>query len=237
MEEKRFARVRRATLVVVLMMCVSFIGCVPNFRQYRVDGQRAFLDGRFAAARGDYRQALRLRPEDADNLFDLGSVCMVFARRALAEHQRPAATRELDRAIEYFSRSIEAHPGSQASLIAKNDALELRGKFDEALRDAEWAMTFVGPSARAHLFMADELEERGDFDGAMLRFRQAVAIEPDNPKAHASFGRFLLRLGDRKAAVDHLNRAYELNPLESGVAESLTDLGQPLPRTTAPLEP
>ncbi len=237
MEENRSKRARWATLIVLLVTCVSFIGCGPNFRRYRVDGQRAFLDGRFAAARGDFEHALTLRPEDAENLFDLGSVCMVFARRALAEHQRPAAIRELDRAIEYFTRSIEAHPGSQASIIAKNDALELRGKFDQALRDAEWAMTFVGPSARAHLFMADELEERGDFDGAMLRFRQAVAIEPNNPTAHASYGRFLLRLGDRKAAVEHLKRAYELNPLESGVAESLANLGEPLPRTTAPLQP
>lgn len=230
-------RFRFTRLATTLGLCLATMGCGPDFPQLRLEGQRALLQENYAAARGRFEGAYAIRPEDAENLFDLGSVCIVYARQWAAEQNAPAAMREVDQAVEYFGRAVEAHPGMQAALVARNEALELKGSYDEALREAEWAMAFVGPSARTQLFMADELEERGDVDGALLRYRQAVAMEPDNAGAHAAFGRFLRRIGKQEAALTHLKRAYKINPLEPGVAEMLTDQGVALPRTTEPLQP
>ena len=110
-------------------------------------------------------------PEDAHNLHDLGVCSMVLARDQFRRRNFPAAMREVDQAIEYYARSINAHPGFQASLEGKNRALELKGQFEQALQQAEWAREFVGPSARQQVFLARELEERGDMDGALLRYR------------------------------------------------------------------
>ncbi len=134
----------------------------------------------------------------------------------------PAALRELDRAIGYFSSAIDEHPGHFSSMEGLNVALELKGQFDEALERAEWAAEFVGPSARQYVFLARELEERGDQDDALLRYRQAVAMEPDNATAHAAFAKFLLRVPNEAAAVHHLLAAYKIDPNDPWVLEELS---------------
>lgn len=194
-------------------------------------------DGHYMLAKQKFEAARDLHPEDPRILFDLGMVCRIQAERALAEGNEAAAWREIDRAIECFDRAIEARPGMHAAIEARTDALEFKGRHADALRSAEWAMTFVGPSAKSHLTVARELEKRGDLDGALLRFRQAVVIEPDNATAHAALGRFLIRIGKRDEGVAQLERAYRINPLEPGVARALADQGVPLPRTTKPVKP
>ena len=133
--------------------------------------------------------------------------------------------REVDEAIDYYTRAIDVHPGHQASLEGRNIALRLKGQFDEALHSAEWAARFVGPSALQYVFLARELEQRGDVDGAYLRYRQAVAMEPGNAAAHTAFARFLIKEGNERAAVYHLQIAYRLNPLDEWVTAELIARG------------
>ncbi len=230
-----------STGLILLSMATGvilpLIGCGPDFRRLRSEGQTALLKQNYPVALDRFRRAHRIWPADAENLFDLGTVHVQYARRRAADGNEPAALRELDRAISYFSRAIETHPGMRAALAAKNEALELEGRYDEALVQAEWASEFVGPRAREQVYLARELEERGDYDRALLRYRQAVAMERDSAAAHAALGEFLHRRGNREMAIKHLKTAYKLNPVEPGVARLLTSLGEALPRTTAPFEP
>jgi tetratricopeptide (TPR) repeat protein len=221
----------------VVASIVLASGCGPHFRALRVNGQIALADQEVAIARDHFERAYRIWPEDAENLFDLGVVHMIYAKRRAADESKPATLRELDQAVNYFTRAIEAHPGMLAAIEAKNEALEMKGLYNEALDQAKWAATFVGPRARQQVFLAHELEERGDYDAALLRMRQAVAMERDSAYAHASMGRFLLRHNHRKQAIVHLCRAYRLDPLEKGVVETLADLGEPLPRTVSRADP
>lgn len=220
--------------VAALGLSVAGVGgCGPDFRQLRLSGQRAMLVENYAVARDRFERAHRIWPEDAENLFDMGTIHLKYAKQRASDKNEPAALRELDRAIAYFSRAIEAHPGMQAALVAKNEALEMKGLYDEALDHARWASAFVGPRAREQVYLARELEERGDYDAALLRYRQAVAMERDSAMAHAALGRFLHRRGRGKMAITHLKTAYKLNPLEPGVSDLLTELGEPLPRTVS----
>lgn len=230
----------RSILALFLPAAITFAlttGCGPDFRQLRREGQRALHQKNYAVARDHFDRAYRIWPEDARNLHDLGKVSFALAERLKARGNEPAAMREIDRAVQYYSRAIEAHPGMRSALAGKNAALELKGQYDAAMRGAEWAATFVGPSAREQIFLASEFEERGDYDGALLRYRQGVAMEPKNAEAHAALGRFLHRHGKTQMAVVHLNQSYELNPLDASVASLLVELGQPLPRTTDPRKP
>lgn len=212
-------------------------GCGPNYAKIRQEGQKALQEHRYAVASGQFRHAQEMWPEDPENLYDLGCVHSFYANRRMAEGNEMAAVREADRAIWCFSRAVEAYPGLQKAVEAKSDALELKGRAEDALRSAEWAMTYVNSSVNQQLYVAKELEERGDADGALLRYRQAVAIEPKNPKAHAEFGRFLYRAGQQDYALAELARAYELNPVEPGVAHLLTQIGRPVVRTAEVRQP
>ncbi|MEE9296774.1 MAG: tetratricopeptide repeat protein [Phycisphaerae bacterium] len=236
MQRNRVFSTRVSVMSATAILCLSTIGCGPNFRQLRKQGQRALTEQNYAVARDCFERAYRKQPGDAENLFDMGTVHLIRGKERVADGNQPAALRELDRAIWYFSGAIESHPGMQAALVGKNQALELKGRYDQALDEAVWATAFVGPRAREQVYLARELEERGDYDAALLRYRQAVAMERDNAMAHAALGQFLHRRGNREMALVHLKTAYKLNPLEPDVAGLLTNLGQPLPRTTRRLE-
>ena len=189
-------------------------GCTtgPSYEQLRREGQIAMINGQYGPARYLLQQAeTKSQRRQVENLHDLGVAHVMVAKEKFGQMNPAAAFRELDRAIEYYSRGIEAHPGHQACLEGKNIALELKGQFEEALKHAEWAATFVGPSARQQIFLASELEERGDFDGALLRYQQAVAMEPRNPSAHMAFAEFLKRHNQASTAALHEQEASRLS--------------------------
>lgn len=213
MERHRTLRSSPIFALAISIASWTMSGCNqgPSYDQLRREGQISMIEGQYGPARYKLKQAegksQRLRVE---NLHDLGVAHVMVAKEKFAQMNPAAAFRELDAAIEYYSRGIEAHPGHQACLEGKNIALELKGQFEQALKHAEWAAEFVGPSARQQIFLASELEERGDFDAAMLRYQQAVAMEPRNPNAHLAFAEFLKRHNQDGPAEFHLQEADRL---------------------------
>ena len=221
--------------VIVVALALPLCGCGPNYYELRRMGQRAALDGSYGPARAFYLQAEERRPGRADNLHDLGVCSVMLARDKFAQTNHAAGMREVDDAVAYYTRAIDAQPGHQASLEGKRIALKLKGQFDEALKHAEWAAEFVGPSAKQYVLLARELEQRGDEDAALLRYRQAVAIEPKNAEAHRAFAKFLLACENDPAAVYHLQQAYRLNPGDPWVIAELAER-KALPRLTVERE-
>ncbi len=221
-------------LLILALLVAS--GCGPTYRELRLEGQRAMVDGSYGAARILFLQAEERSPSRIGNLHDLGVCSVLLARQQFVERNHPAAMRELDEALAYYERAIEVHPGHQASLEGKNIALELRGQFDKALKHVEWVSEFVGPSAKQQIFLAQELEERGDLDGALLRYRQAVGMEPRNPAAHGAFADFLLRRDNEKMAVHHWQIAYRLDPSNRKIAGELISRSALPPLPPSPVD-
>ncbi len=221
--------IRWTSVVIFAFAALSVAGCGPSYRQLRIEGQRAVVDGEWGAARHLFEQANAKKPGDPANLHDLGVCSTMLARHQFELENHAAGMREADRAIGYYDKSITAAPGYQASLMGKNRALELKGQFEEALRTAHWAASYVGPSAKQQIWLAREYEERGDLDNALLRLRQGVAMEPKSPLAHKELGLFLIRCGRQRAGVNELIRSYRLDPNQKDVADKLRSLGEPLP--------
>lgn len=209
----------------VAALLVVVVGCGPNYRELRMQGQRLMLQGEYGTARVFLRQAEERRPQRIDNLHDLGVCSMMQAQLKFNQLNYPAAMREIDAAIDYYSRALKELPGHLASLEGRNIALEQKGRFEAALEQSKWAAQFVGPSARQFLFLAQDLEERNDKDGALLRYRQAVVVEPNNAEAHRAFARFLLKHRNERAALFHLQTAYRLDPANAWVQEQLAARG------------
>ncbi|MEK6675249.1 MAG: tetratricopeptide repeat protein [Planctomycetota bacterium] len=220
---------RWTTIAVGLLPMVPAIlamGCNrPTYRDYWIDGQRAMIREDWGPARAFLQECDRRRPRRVDNLYDMGVCSMMIAQEKFEEMNHAAAARELDRAIAFFDSAIDDVPGHQPSLEGKNRALELKGQFSEALRHTEWAVKFVGPSAKQYIFFGRELEERGDMDAALLRYHQAVTMEPTNPEAHIAFAKFLLKADNEPMAIHHLKTAHELNPKDAWVTEQLVSRG------------
>jgi|CXWL01.1.fsa_nt_gi tetratricopeptide (TPR) repeat protein len=195
------------------LVAFALSGCNngPSYDQLRREGQISMINGQYGPARYMLKQAEgKSQRRRVENLHDLGVAHVMVAKEKFAQMNPAAAFRELDAAVDYYSRGIEAHPGHQACLEGKNIALELKGQFEEALKHAEWAAEFVGPSARQQIFLASELEERGDFDAALLRYQQAVAMEPKNANAHLAFAEFLKRHNQDGAAEIQFQEAQRL---------------------------
>jgi tetratricopeptide (TPR) repeat protein len=218
-------------VAIVATGMAGMIGCAPkpDFEELRMEGQRAMIAHDYAAARKFFQRAEEEVPKDAVNLHDLGDCCLYFARAKFEERNYPAAMREVDRGIGFYDRSIRSQPGFSASLLGKNIALELKGQFEQAVNVAEWAVAFVGPSAKQQIFLAREMEERGDHDAALLRLQQAIAMEPNNPAAHAEIGRFYIRTEKPELAAAHLRKAYALDPTNTAVLDDLAQLGEAVP--------
>ena len=212
------------SLLAVAIYCIVaalISGCSPNYVQLRNEGQIAMLNGEYGPAR-----YLLLNAEDkahrrVETLHDLGVCSVMVAKQKFNERNHAAAFRELDNAVAYYRRAINEYPGHQASLEGLNIALELKGQFEEALRTAQWAVDFVGPSAKQQIFLAEEFEQRGDLDSALLRYRQGVAMEPDNAKAHIAFAQFLMRHDNDKAAFHYLVEANRIDPKNVWVNQQL----------------
>lgn len=150
---------------------------------------------------------------------------MMIAKEKFEQMNHAAAMRELDRALAYFTSALDDIPDHQPSIEGKNRALELKGQFEDALRQAEWTATFVGPSAKEFIFLARELEERGDKDAALVRYRQAVNMEPRNSEGYAAIAAFLIREGNEPEAIRYLEQGQNLRPRDPWITEQLIKRG------------
>jgi tetratricopeptide (TPR) repeat protein len=224
-----YARKLRPLVAAALLSVIILPGCGPTFHELRVEGYREMLQGDWGTAQYLLEQARRKQPAHAENLHDLGVCSAVLAKRQLEQRNTPAAERELDRAVDYYSRAISIKPSYQPAIIGKNRALELKGQYEEALRTAHWAARFVGPSAEQFLFLGAEYEQRSDYDAAFLRYRQAVALEPSNPETHKAMGLLFRRTGNEQKAVEALMRSLQLDPTQADVASALREMGEAVP--------
>lgn len=223
---QRMVPVVRGGVLPACVAAVLLTGCGPSYHDLRKEGQSAMLEGAWGPARILFQQADEAKPRRAENLHDMGVCSVMLAKDKFAQMNYAAAMREIDAAVNYYSQAINELPGHVPSLEGKNIALELKGQFAEALKHTEWAVQFVGPSAKQYLFLARELEERGDLDGAFLRYRQAVAVEPKSAEAHVALAKFLIANRNEAAGVQHLQMAHRLEPQNAWVMQQLQTRGE-----------
>jgi len=81
------------------------------------------------------------------------------------------------------------------------------------------AVEVAAPGFYAETELAVELLDVGRNDEALAHFQRALALNPRWPRAHANYA-FALYLGnDTQAAIDHLARAFELEPNPGAASE------------------
>ena len=90
------------------------------------------------------------------------------------------------------------------------------GKVDDAVRDFRRASALAPSLSTPQTDLAYALWMKGDINGALAASRAALALDPKDASAHRYTGRLLLlRGGDRGEAIEHLERAAQMNPAET----------------------
>jgi len=144
---------------------------------------------------------------------------LLAAELALDDRQRDEAREAIGRALQVNPRSLEA--------ISLQAALEfLEGRTAEFERRAREALTINPAHGEVYRVVGDHLARNYRFDEAVTLVRRALAVDPDNTRAYADLGSHLLRTGDEPGAREALERAFEDDPYDQSVFNSLALLDE-----------
>jgi len=219
----------RPVISVLVMTVVAggmCVGCAPDYRELRLKGVEQYRSRQHIESMATLRYVLEIEGDDAEANYYMGLNHRALAARKFREGDVPAACRALDNATMYYSHAIKNWPNYMAAVEAKNEALEVRGKYAEALALAQRvADNNRGEAAQHSVFLGNEYLERGDFDNALRRYKIALANDPNSAEAYAAMGRLYLQVQNLALARDSFRRAYELDPARPGVVEALQQLG------------
>jgi Flp pilus assembly protein TadD len=176
---------------------------------------RLVLAGRFAESEASAREALRLRPDDADAMNGLGVAVWKQGRAEEAEAiLRRAAERDPDHfgaltnmglllmdrrrdheAAECFRAAIRARPDAFHARMNLGNLISNGGDFEGA---EEWllsALELSPDSPEALQNVAINRARQGRWPEAAAYYERALPLQPDNPELRRNFGYALLASG------------------------------------------
>ncbi len=165
---------------------------------------------RFEAAERHFRSAMELEPQDAAPLFELS--------RLRREQQRP------EEAEDYLRRARELLPSETTALQRVAEELRKQGLREEALAAYRAVLELDPDYAFAHGGMGHTLFDSGRYEEAAEAMATAISLREDLPMAaflHVLIGRASKQTGRLDAAVEHFQRAIELDPHDTDPIDRL----------------
>ncbi len=208
---------------------VAQAGCAPVVRTVNPNqsaakkcfdqGTNLLHRGRHAEAETCLRDSLRLKPDDADTLNNLGTAIWEQGRasEAMAYYLRAYQLKpkdfsilnnlgivlwdqnKPDRAVTYYRRALELWPESFDAQMNLGVALSDLGEFDEALVWMRSSLKIRPDSADAWDNVGMTLARQGKWDEAMACYDRAIELKPDFGEAHRNRALGYLTLGDLRA--------------------------------------
>jgi len=172
--------------------------------------------GLFADAEAYFREVLRLWPDHAGSLNNLGTAVLRQGRVQEAErYYRRARALEpndcailnnlgnllweqgrLEQALRRYRRAIRLQPDHAAALSNLGVTLSDLGRFDEALVPIRQSLRLLPDSPEGHVNLGITLARQGKLDEALLCYEQALGLRPDFPEARRNRAYIWLARGD-----------------------------------------
>jgi len=132
-------------------------------------GQIEEKDGQFIAAVNEFEIAAHLDPSE-DNLFDWGGELLLH--------------RTYEPAIEVFQEATQRYPKSPRLMIGLGMTLDLRGKYDEAVKALLTAADLAPSDARCYLFLSKAYDSSPGQAGEVIqRFKRYAELKPNDALA------------------------------------------------------
>jgi tetratricopeptide (TPR) repeat protein len=122
--------------------------------------------------------------------------------------------------IRTLTARVADEPTSLAFLELA-EALRRRGQLEAAGKVARAGLGRYPGLADAHDLMARILSDRGDLAGAFDAWADALRLDPMRTSALKGIAFLYFRAGDTTAAIEHLQRAAEVDPDDITIAQAL----------------
>ena len=191
---------RAFAIVVTVAWFVVASAALPVVADWQA-GVDAFNQGSFEVAAEHFAATVKTNPNWAGGHLMLG--------RALSALERH------DEGIEHLKTALILAPGDPTATIALGQALLAAERNDEAqdLFAAVDAAALTAPMrTEVERLLAQAMVAGGHADEAVARLGASLAADDDNPALHRAMAAALQATGDRAAAIDHLARAFALDP-------------------------
>jgi len=146
---------------------------------------------------GALKKALTLKPDFMHAYVALGAS---FIRQG-----------EIENAVEWLTRGVEAHPGEANILYYFGVALKMAGRLDEAIEALRRAARLKPDSVQVQFYLGLTLMDSGKSEEAGEVMMDVVRIKPDFADGHHVLGcLYLDRLAEPEKAALHLKKAEKL---------------------------
>jgi tetratricopeptide (TPR) repeat protein len=167
-------------------------------RTQNVRGINLAETGKWDEAIACFREAVRLRPNYADALNNLGNV-LYFQKK-------------LDEAVACYEEVLRLAPEHAGACSNLGEVVRQQGRIKDALTYCRRAVEIRPDFAQGHVHLGLALSADEQFEEAVPQFQEALRLQPDLPDAHHGLGYALLQLRRVEEAIASLETALRLKP-------------------------
>jgi len=172
--------------------------------------EKAIASGDIASLTLLLEEALRLNPNNADYLYNLG-IC----------YQKKHSWEE---ARDVFLKALHLNP-KDVSVLAALAKLELEARQLESGIDYIGQALLLEPdNIEALQIYASILLHLGDMEKSLSQYNKALSLDPDNPVTLSLLGTYFVYAGDLESAKKSLSRSFELNAKDMNTLMNLSQV-------------
>ena len=198
----------------VLILAVFLSGCETTeqerLRQFNDDGVLRFRQGDFKGAHESFTEALALKPEDPNILYNLGQCC-----------ERQGDWKQTEKFYRDALAKSENHEESRHALEVLLYRTGRKADADRMIQD--WLArqpTLAGPYAEDGW----RLRQENALPQAQARLQQALAIDPHHVRALTELAILYEQLNMPERALVTYERALAQNPQQIDIVEHVNQL-------------
>ena len=166
--------------------------------------------GDLKAAESHFKEALRLKADDAESVSNIG---LLLQKKG-----------DFENAIPYYQRAIQLQPGVAIFHLNLGTAFLNLGKFEEADDSYRQALQLDPKLGEAYFSRGNIALQRKDLHEAEALFREAIRFSPDFADSYTSLGFVCSQLGEKDEAIRNYRMAIKLDPRQAFAHGNLANI-------------
>ncbi len=149
-----------------------------------------------------FKQAIRIKPDDAEAFFALGFI-YAFSDADLSN---------LENAVDAYKKAIKFKPDYVNAYMYLSKAYSRLGMYKEALEAIKIAVRLKPDNPEIYFGLGSIYFPSGMYKEAREAFKQSIRIKPDYAEVHDSLGLTYIYLGMYEEAMEAFKQALRIKP-------------------------